>query len=355
MKHKQYLLDRLGFILMYIAGTGCFLLAVQLDLWMYKKEIHWTTIIYGLGLSSFFFMLFLIYDYRKRNAFTKDLRRYIEAGSVLADSLSIQNAHSYEQELLLEVIASMRQQFMNDLNEQHMKRQNESIFLNQWIHQMKTPVSVIELLLQKVQNNEAIEDILVSIREENDRILQGLDLALHMARLEQFEKDYKIEAVYLQSFLRDVINQNKKTFIQHGVFPKLEAEVGYDRIQTDKKWFAIALSQVIGNALKYTKIAQKEAKHIIFQLKEKDDAIELRVRDNGIGIPKQDLKRVFDPFFTGINGRRTREATGMGLYITKQICDRLHHGLFIEAEQGEGTTVVFRFVKDEAYYEVLRK
>lgn len=81
----------------------------------------------------------------------------------------------------------------------------------------------------------------------------------------------------------------------------------------------------------------------------------LHIKDNGIGIPEQDVKRIFDAFFTGINGRKTREATGMGLYITKEICDNLHHGIYVQSAEGEGTTFTFQFAKDEEYHTLMRK
>ena len=80
----------------------------------------------------------------------------------------------------------------------------------------------------------------------------------------------------------------------------------------------------------------RKQRKIQFQIEEKDQKVLLHIKDNGIGIPEQDVKRIFDPFFTGVNGRKTREATGMGLYITKEICDNLHHGMYVQSAEGKG-------------------
>ncbi len=127
--------------------------------------------------------------------------------------------------MVVESFTLLRQQYMNEVHKQHAKEQQQMIFMNQWIHQMKTPVSVIELLLQKFgkEHREARATV-ESIREENNRILNGLDLALHMARLEQFAKDYKVEVVNVIDIIRGIINENRKSFIQSSVFPKVMFE-----------------------------------------------------------------------------------------------------------------------------------
>lgn len=212
------------------------------------------------------------------------------------------------------------------------------------------------IIVAKVrQTHRETRETVESIREENNRILHGLDLALHMARLEQFAKDYKVEEVNVVEIVRDAINQHRKTFIQYSVYPKIMFEKEQYMIASDQKWIGIAINQIIMNALKYTKISLTEKKEIQFQMEETDKTILLHICDNGIGIPKQDTKRIFEPFFTGINGRKTREATGMGLYITKQICDHLSHGISVQSIENEGTTFTFQFSKDKGYHKLMRK
>ena len=142
--------------------------------------------------------------------------------------------------------------------------------MNQWIHQMKTPVSVIELLLQKFgkEHREARATV-ESIREENNRILNGLDLALHMARLEQFAKDYKVEVVNVIDIIRGIINENRKSFIQSSVFPKVMFEEDTCMVASDRKWLSIAIGQIVVNAIKYTKISEVEKRKFNFKLKRK--------------------------------------------------------------------------------------
>ncbi|PEZ10384.1 ATPase [Bacillus sp. AFS018417] len=356
MNLKKYVMDRAALLVSYIMSVVLFGLVLQLQASLQKQSINWTTWLYGFLLSIVVFAFFLMYDYRKRQAFLQKVEHYIAEGHELHHSLSISSSYSYEQEAIVEAFSLLRQQYMNEVHEQQVKGEQQTIFMNQWIHQMKTPVSVIELLLQKLgQTHREARDTIESIREENNRILQGLDLALHMARLEQFGKDYKIEEVNVVDIVRDSINQHKKTFIQYSVYPKVMLDKEQYMVASDQKWLSIAINQIVMNALKYTRITEKEKKEITFQIEETESVITLHICDSGIGIPKQDIKRIFEPFFTGVNGRKTREATGMGLYITKQICDHLSHGISVQSIEDEGTTFTFEFSKDKGYHQMMRK
>ncbi|MDM5190142.1 HAMP domain-containing histidine kinase [Bacillus sp. DX4.1] len=356
MKLKSYLIDRFALIVSYIASLCLFGFMLQLQELLEKQSIQWSTWLYGFLLATVVFIVYLIYDYRKRSVFLNRIEQYIAEGHTLHDSLLIDASYTSEQETIVEAFTLLRQQYMNQVHEQSAKEQQQIIFMNQWIHQMKTPISVIELLLQKLgQMHREARGTIESIREENNRILHGLDLALHMARLEQFAKDYKIEVVNVVDVVREVINQHRKAFIQCSVYPKVMFSEEACMIASDRKWLSIAINQIVMNAIKYTKISQADKKEIQFQIEEKEQKVLLHISDNGIGIPKQDIKRVFEPFFTGTNGRKTREATGMGLYITKEICDNLHHGIQVQSTEGEGTTFTFQFAKDEEYHTLMRK
>ncbi|MDG1595594.1 sensor histidine kinase, partial [Bacillus cereus] len=149
MKVKNYLMDRFSLILSYIVSLCLFGLVLQLQSLLEKKSIDWSTWLYGLLLGTVVFTVYLIYDYRKRSVFLKRIEKYVTGGNTLHDSLLIDESYTSEQEMVVESFTLLRQQYMNEAHKQHAKEQQQMIFMNQWIHQMKTPVSVIELLLQK--------------------------------------------------------------------------------------------------------------------------------------------------------------------------------------------------------------
>jgi signal transduction histidine kinase len=219
--------------------------------------------------------------------------------------------------------------YQHEVQNLYAKQNRQEKFLNQWIHQMKTPISVIELLLQEEEIDKS------SIQEEVDRLKRGIEMVLMSARIEKFEEDMQIEQVNLKEIVTATINDNKRLFITNHVFPMIDIDENIT-VATDSKWLKFMLGQFITNAVKYTFEPNKKVKIYV----EKDGTkTVLCVQDEGIGIPKSDLSRVTKPFFTGENGRRTGESTGMGLFLAKEICGKLGHELVIESEVGKGTIV----------------
>ena len=115
-------------------------------------------------------------------------------------------------------------------------------------------------------------------------------------------------------------------------------------VDSDAKWLHFMLNQLLSNAIKYSSGSQQK---ILFSSQVEGREARLTVRDYGVGIPASDLKRVFQPFYTGENGRKFRESTGMGLYLVKEICIRLGHRVEIESKVGEGTAVTLIFTSHE--------
>jgi len=123
--------------------------------------------------------------------------------------------------------------------------------------------------------------------------------------------------------------------------PKVEIDKSI-QVYSDSKWLKYILEQVITNAVKYSR---DKGKYITINTSENDEYVKLNIIDQGVGILKKDINRVFDLFFTGHNGRKFGESTGMGLYIVKKVCEYLQHEVFIESKVNEGTEVTIAFKK----------
>ncbi|WP_100618239.1 sensor histidine kinase [Bacillus cereus] len=225
--------------------------------------------------------------------------------------------------------------YQGQLKSWERKQKEHLTFMNQWVHQMKTPLSVINLITED-NDFEGCE----SISEETERIKQGLDMVLYMARLETFEQDFHVEDVSLRKLVNEVIHENKSSFLRNYVYPeiKIESEL---MVKTDAKWLRFILNQIISNSIKYS--AGNRDKVTISTFTE-ERVIILQIKDRGVGVPKADLPRVFRPFYTGENGRLFQESTGMGLYLVKEVAKKLNHTIELKSELGEGTVVriIFR-------------
>ncbi|MEK3889165.1 sensor histidine kinase [Bacillus sp. FSL K6-3431] len=286
--------------------------------------------LYSVFLGTFLLTVYLIYHYITHKDFYKRLtvsmRAFDEANRTLGNAPL--------PEALEGLLKAQYTQYMNELHMQAKKRSDHLTFINQWVHQMKTPLSVIELIAQE-DDDEKFE----SIREEAERLGKGLEMVLYAARLEAFEHDFQVGPVSLGEITEQAIRDNKRLFIKSRVYPetKIHSEVLVD---SDEKWLIFILNQFITNAVKYS--TGKSQKIIISVSKCEEHAL-FEVEDYGVGIAKTDMKRVFKPFFTGENGRLYRESTGMGLYLAKEVCDRLGHNIEIKSERGTGTKVKLTF------------
>lgn len=291
---------------------------------------HFTLYVYALFLATFILMLYLIFRYFVHRRFYKRLSNPMEHMNEAFETLDTAPLAR----ALGELLKRQHRIYMNQLDQQEKRRNDHLTFINQWVHQMKTPLSVIELITQENDDDEQLE----SIREETDKLEKGLEMVLYAARLEMFEQDFQVEPVSLRSVIEAAVRENKRLFIKNHVYP--EIEVSETIVESDEKWLEFIFNQLITNAVKYStgkgrKVVINEAKHA--------REIMVTVQDYGVGIPKTDLKRVFNPFFTGENGRVYRESTGMGLYLVKEVCDKLGHNIELTSVQGEGTSVQLVF------------
>lgn len=287
------------------------------------------TIIYSIVLSILLTCTFLAGKFIMRRSFYAAI---IKTPTKPEDGL-IRHAQGPEH---VKVAANSRvlyKLYQYEVQSMFAAQSRQAEFMNHWVHQMKTPISIMNLLLKEDELDRK------SLTEEINRIQMGLETVLVNARLETFERDMTIERVNLKQMTQQVVTEHKRLFITNGVFPVIDIADDFT-VATDLKWMKTVLSQFITNAIKYT---FESGKKIHFTASEGEEGIVFSVRDEGVGIPASDLNRITKAFFTGENGRLTGESTGMGLYIASEVCHSLGHTLLFESEVGKGTTVTIVF------------
>lgn len=201
-------------------------------------------------------------------------------------------------------------------------------YVTLWSHQIKTPITALQLLA-----NDTDEEIRIEILNRLFEIEQYQDMMLQYLRLEGGGSDYVLADYSVKDMVNQVVKYFARIFISKGISVKIQVDESR-KVVTDEKWMVFVLKQLISNALKYT---SKGEICISF------DNDELLIKDSGIGIAKEDLPRIFDRGYTGYNGRKDKKATGLGLYLTKQILDRLNHKIEIDSQIGVGTRVFIKF------------
>lgn len=327
MALKLFIKEYISFFIFQLVLIGFMLVIFGLDGF---RNVD--TAIYMVSISLVLLTSFLIVRYMLRQKFLKQITQLPKK---LEDALQ-KNARTAEHAVTAEYLHELYKVYQYEVQALYARQNRHEKFMNQWVHQMKTPIAVLELLLQEEGELDKR-----SVQEEVDRLKRGLEMVLVNARLDNFEDDMQIEQVSLKAAVTKVINENKRLFITNRVFPDIQ--IHEDTVVTsDMKWLQFIIGQFVTNAVKYTFDPNKK---VYLCAEEQDDGIILQIRDEGIGIPKSDLSRVTKAFFTGENGRKTGESTGMGLYLAKEICEKLGHELTIESEINIGTTVTVKFQK----------
>ena len=193
-----------------------------------------------------------------------------------------------------------------------------------WAHQIKTPIASMGLQLQS-QDTPLARKLSVELA----RIGQYVEMVLVFLRLDSASSDY----VFREYALDEIVRRSLRRFAGEFISRKLKLcytprEV---KVVTDEKWLSFVVEQVLSNALKYT----PEGSVSVYVEK----GATLCIRDTGIDIAPQDLPRIFEKSFTGCQGRADHRASGIGIYLCRQICDRLGHTSRAESRVGEGTLI----------------
>ncbi|MGX6444667.1 sensor histidine kinase [Neobacillus sp. K501] len=322
---KLFLREQLPLFFIYFLQ----LLTVLFVFWIDGYQ-NLSIILYAVILSVCILTGYLIYRYLTHRTFYKRLEKPRET----IEEFSHDGSGTPLAKSLQELLGNQHRQFRSDLHNYQQKLKDHIQFINQWVHQMKTPLSVIHLMVQ-----DEDEPRFAAIADELDRMKKGLEMVLYTARLDEFEHDFYVETLSLEQVVRLVTSSQKRLFIRKRVFPMVEINKEMT-ITSDEKWLAFAITQIITNAVRYS---NAENKKIYIRGYKRGMNVVLEIQDEGVGIAKSDLSRVFDPYFTGENGRNFQESTGMGLYLVKQICDKLGHRVEIESIVNQGTTVRFLF------------
>lgn len=203
-------------------------------------------------------------------------------------------------------------------------RNRETIdYYTMWVHQIKTPIAAMELILQNDDTEQGR-----ALSAELFRVERYVELVLSYLRLGGGASDYVIRQVDVDSVLRQAVRKYAPLFIRGKVSLELrETEL---KVLSDEKWLQLVIEQVLSNAVKYA-----AGGHVTVW----NEGEKLFIQDDGRGIAPEDLPRIFERGFTGCNGRMDKRATGIGLYLCREICGRLGHTISAASELGKGTCV----------------
>lgn len=331
MSLKEYLKSRLGLIIVNIIAL------ISLSIFLLSVGNVFQIILIVSVVWIIVLALCLIFSYKKRKDYFTIINKSVSnidkkylISEVLKIPPFIESVPYYF--LLKKSSKSMRE----EINKEKSRLKDYKEYIEQWIHEVKTPISLIKLIEEN--NRTAKSSAILMQLEEIERYVEQ---ALFYARSEDVEKDYLIKEISLQHSVNSVITRNKQGFILNNIDIEI-ADI--DRqVYCDSKWLEFVLNQIVVNAIKYRSKEKPKVKVYVNDIK---NGIELIIEDNGIGIPSDEIERVFEKGFTGNAGRlNNSKSTGLGLYLCKKLCDKLGLLIGIESRINSFTKVILTFPK----------
>ena len=335
MSGRQYLKDQLPVILINLLGM------LGLALFLIASGSHIQTVVFILAvwlLVLILCLLFFCFSRKRHLNKLLDMAEQLEERYLLPEIMP--EPKRADERVFFQILKMAEKSMLERIGEVERERKEYKEYIEQWIHEVKTPITAMKLICE---NNRC--SFTRELLAELENINRFTEQALYYARSEHTEKDYSIREISLNDAIHGAIADNKYLLRQNNV--TVIVDDAEHSVYSDDKWVRFILDQIIGNAVKYR--AGQPVLH--FYSKNENDRIILSVEDNGIGIPESDLPRIFEKGFTGQNGRTIHSSIGIGLYLCKRLCDKLGIGITAYSD-GKGTTVSLSFHINDFVYGV---
>lgn len=314
---------------------------------MFLNEIPFVEIAYGMLLCFFITAVAIAVGYGRHYSSFRQLERMQESiASEPNDMKAPEYMYEKQYQNCIRILAKENECIRNEMLR---RQQDMTEYYSMWVHQIKTPIAALKLLvdedmaayLELDDISEGDEHVINEGQKQNElfRIEQYVDMALQYTRLGAKTNDFVIERVMLDEVIKHSIHKYAKQFIHKKL--RLVYDSGDIMAVTDKKWLGFVIDQLLANAIKYTKqgsitISVETAIDVSVE------SVSIIIEDTGIGISAEDLPRICEKGYTGYNGHADKHSTGIGLYLCKAILDKLGHRLVITSEAGKGTRAEIR-------------
>lgn len=327
MTWGEFFSDRAGGLLLHLVGMAAlsaFLLATGAQ----SGVVVLILLVWLLGLA-----VSVGADYVRRSARLRELEAVLNGldRKYLFAECAPRPKGAYERRLF-DLLRRSGRAMVGAVSDAQTAQRDYREYVEGWVHEIKGPITAAQLICRG-----ADPDTRRKLAPELAQIEDHVERALFYARAESPERDFLIRQTSLADIVHQALERQRVLLLHSGV--RLEAGELEGTVYTDGKWAAFLLGQLLQNAVRY----RGDDPAVVLSARTLGRRVQLTVADNGVGIPAQDLPRIFDRGFTGSNGRARGGATGMGLYICRKLADLLQIDLGVRSAPGEGTRFTLTF------------
>lgn len=314
---RGYIKQNIKVLLLFIVFALVFCIVFSL----YNLETE--AIYYSIILCAFIGLIYICINFI--NYYKKHIALYKLQNEIYISLNNLPTPKNLIEDDYTNLILNLNDEYKNFISKSDNAQKDMIDYYTMWVHQIKTPISAMKLL---IQTSEC--EVSSDLSSELFKIEQYVEMVLSYIRLGSSENDFVIKEYNLDDIIKQAIRKYAPLFIRKKIALNFK-NTNYT-VLTDEKWLVFVIEQILSNAIKYT----TKGTVSIYPLENK----KLVIEDTGIGISEEDIPRIFDKGFTGYNGRTNKKASGLGLYLCKNILDKLSHKISIESEVGVKTKVI---------------
>ncbi len=334
MKLKNYITDRISLFFVMVFSF-VFLLIFLLLAGINKDIVYFVAMVY----PSVFWVYFACHFWYTKKKYEKLERTMDLLDKKYLISEVVKNKGNYQQQFYMELVRRACKSMLDELNEQEKQNIEYKEYIDSWIHEVKTPITAIQLMCDNERNT-----VTDRIKLETKKVEMDIERMLYYSKSGETWKDYIIARHLLRNIVEDSIMKVYQIFIYNGV--KIDMRVEEEEVFTDEKWSSFIITQILLNCVQYQ--SEDTLSIRIYAQKEKEGT-SLVIEDNGLGIKPEEINHIFEKGYVGSNGRKNERSSGMGMYICKRLCDKLDIGLQAVSEYGKYTKMILTFGEGTFY------
>ncbi|MDR0357313.1 MAG: sensor histidine kinase [Clostridiales Family XIII bacterium] len=322
MNVADYIREKIALFIMCLVSLSVF----AFFLYVMKEDTLTMILLPAVFFAGF--LIALIPEYVIKNRYYRELGEilnHLDKRHLIAEILEYPDF--CEGRILYDTLKAAGKSMNDEIAKYKLYESEYREYIELWVHEIKTPIAAAELICENNENYEALEEL--------RKVENFVEQTLYYSRSGNAETDCIIREVDLAELTRSLLRAEAKYLIARRIGIRL-GDLSYT-VRTDAKWIMFIMRQLIANSVKYG------GKNLEIFAVRGEEGVSLILKDDGIGIPASDLKRIFDKGFTGENGRRYGRSTGIGLYLCKKMCAKLGARISASSAQGEGTSLEILF------------
>lgn len=312
------------------------ILLFLLDLFGVNKYL--TIMILSL-LSIYFIVDFLTFYLKRKKYYDNFLNNLNLLDKKYLILETLEEPEFLDGKFFYDALYKIDKSMMENINNYRNETEDFKEYVEMWIHEIKIPIAGLMLMYH---NNKTVNKNFLDQLNSLDNLT---DQILYYVRSNYAEKDFLIKEASMDKIINEVLLKNKDSILENHI--DVTVDVKNVKVLTDSKWLVFILNQIINNSIKYCDNNRKS--YIMFYIEDNEKEMTLHIKDNGIGVNASDLKHVFDKSFTGENGRKMRNSTGFGLYISKKLIEKLGHKISATSEENKYFEIAITFGKNDLY------